>query len=270
MTLKSKRVVILTITSTLMALLRTMIINSNLEKNELAENTYYLSDSAWVVIFPIVCILFMFLFGVVSFFIGRKKSIVVDHSVGSVPAGSLVFSFSLVFAAFMYLSDVFSSKFPQYTVIGLLVLGFSILTAARFFYCGLFYSSDFGVKFLSFTALAPIFLSMLRLLGDFIRKSAAPFSSSGAYQLIGLIALMLFFMLEGKSYTSSSSASLYYFFGCVAVLFLLVYSIPNLVLHCFGAFKFNYYTAFSVADLGAAIYIATRLSYVEFKKIPKE
>lgn len=270
MTIQSTRVVILTVVSFLMAALRTIIVVFRMEKNELTNESYYLSDKPEVAVFAVACVVLMVLFAVTAVWNGRKKSVYIGRSVGSVPAGSLVMSFSLVFAVFRYVPEVYLAENPQYTVIGLFVLATSVLTAARFFYTGLFCTAKHSVGFLSFTALAPILLTMFRLLGDFIKKSAAPFSSSGAYHFIGLIAVMLFFLLEGKSYLSPASATLYYFFGNVAVLFLLVYSVPDIVLHCFGAFKFDYHTAYSVADLGIATYIATSLSYVKIKTAEKQ
>ncbi len=266
MKVQSLRVVILAVVSFVMAALRTVIITFCMEKNEMADETYYLSEKPEVTVFAVISVLLVLLFAVFAFLSDRKKKIDLDHSFGSVPAGSLIVSFSLMFAAFIYAMSVYSSENISFTAIGLGVFIFTVLSAVKFFYSGLFYYSKHSANIQAFVSLAPIFLAAFRLLGDFIRKSTAPFASSGAYQLVGLVAVMLFFLLEGKSYTSPTSASLYYFFGYASVLLLLVYSLPNLILHCFGSFTFNYYTAYSVVDLGTAVYIATRLSSAKFSK----
>lgn len=258
--MQKARVALVAIVSVLMAALRTFIIAYRMEKNEVDNETYYLPETNEVTAFAVVCAVLAVLFFVIAYMNCKKKNVDLRHSFGSVPAGSLVLAFSLVFAAYVYAASAFFGSEASYTVIGVLIFVFTLLSAVKFYFSGLFYKSERNKTLQAFAAMAPIFLAVFRLLGDFIRKSAAPFASSGAYQLLGLIAVMLFFLFEGKSYVSTVSSAGYHFFGYTAILFLLVYSLPNLVLHCFGAFCFDYYTAYSVADLGTVVYIAARLS----------
>lgn len=267
MSLQSLRVVIVAIASFIMATLRTVIVTVRMEKNEMATETYYLPDTPDVYVFAAVSIILVVLFGVFALTFGKKKCVDLERTTGSVPAGSLVLGFSLLFAAFVYTVSVFLMEDISYSVIDILVFVFAILSTARFFYIGLCTKNKASLAVQSVASLAPLFLAVFRLLSDFIRKSAAPFSSSGAYHIIALVAVMLFFLLEGRSYVSPTFAVAYFFFGYVAIFFSVVYALPNLVLHCFGTFSFDYLTTYSVVDLGIATYIATRLSSAKTRKM---
>ena len=67
------------------------------------------------------------------------------------------------------------------------------------------------------------------------------------------------------------SASLFFGFGFVSIFLLLVYALPNVVLHCmgFGVFKFGFASALSVADLVAAFYVAAKLSSAKLVPLKK-
>lgn len=260
MRLKKKRVSAVVVLSLIMAAIRTVIIQYDMEKNDIDNDTYYLPDNLEVTAFNVATVLFMLLFVYAAFAVGRKKTVKLERSLGAVPAGSLVLAFSLIGAAAVYVYELISDGFEHFTVIGILILITTLLSAVKFIVSGIRYNAKLRNNFHALAAMAPIFLSVLRLLGDFIRTSAAPLASSGAYRIVGLVAVLLYFLCEGKSYVSDTSAAAYYGFGYLSVFFLLVYSLPNLIMHCFGTFAFDYYAAYSVADIGLAVYISARLS----------
>ena len=262
---QSLRTVVVAAVSLIMAVIRAVIVTFCMERNEMAGETYYLSEKPVVTVFAVASVVIVLLFAALSYVSGGKKKVDFDSSYGTVPMGSLFLSFTLIFAAFVYATSVFSKENAAATAIGLGIFAFTVLSAVKFFCSGLFYYSKHSNGLKAFVSLAPIFLTVLRLLGDFIRKSTAPFASSGVYLLLALIAVMLFFLLEGKSYTAPIFAALYYVLGYTAVFLLFLYSLPNLVLHCFGTFGFNYYAAYSVADIGTALYILTSLSSARLK-----
>ena len=105
----------------------------------------------------------------------------------------------------------------------------------------------------------PIAFSAMRLVETFLESNAAPLASSGDYRIIGLASVLVYFLYEGKSYVTKNTAVIYYLSGYFSVFFLLVYSVPNLVLHCFGAFPFDSGAAYSVADLGICAYACSRM-----------
>lgn len=267
MSLQSLRVVIVAIASFIMATLRTVIVTVRMEKNAMENETYYLPDTPDTYVFAVISIILMLLFGVFAFTLGKKKSVDVDDSYGSVPTGALILAFSLIFAAFFFTMNIFTSDTVSSSVVEIIAFVFTLLSMVKFIYNGLLYKFKLSLAFQSFLAMMPIFLTVFRLLGDFISKSAAPFASSGGYHIIGLVAVMLFFLLEGRSYVSPTMAFLYCFFGYTAVFFLVVYAVPDLILHCFGTFRFDYHTAYSVVDIATATYIATRLSSAKFRKM---
>lgn len=113
-------------------------------------------------------------------------------------------------------------------------------------------------------ALMPIILMIFRLLGDFLRTNATPLASSGGYHIMGLVAALIYFLCEGKSYALGGSAAVYLCAGYFSILLLLVYALPNVILHCFGVFSFDYYAGYSAVDLCISIYIWARMLNVKF------
>lgn len=258
---KKIRVTAVVVISLIMAALRTVIVTYNMEKNEIDTDTYYLPDNLEVTAFTVVSILFAFLFLGTAISLGKKKNVTLERSLGAVPAGSLVLGFSLIGVALFYSFTVLAAENAKYTLIELVVFVLTILSAAKFLVSGLRYNVKHKNNNIhAVAALVPIFLSIFRLLADFISTSAAPLASSGAYHIVGLIAVLIYFLCEGKSYISETSAAAFHGFGYISIYFLLIYSIPNLFLHCFGAFAFNYSAAFSVADLGLVVYLSARLT----------
>ena len=256
----TKIVSLVALVSFAMAVLRTVIIQYDMEKNGIQNETYYLPDNLEVTVFTIASILFVLIFAFCAFYFGRGCNVTLHRSFGASPAGSLTLAFSLIGAAVIYIAALVEKGKSTVTVIGVAILVTTILSAIKFIISGIRYDKTLKGNYHALAAIAPIALCMLRLLGDFIRTSAAPLASSGAYHIVGLCATLLYFLTEGKSYVIKTSGTAFYAFGYISVFFLLVYSIPNLFMHCFGFFEFDYYTAFSIVDIGIAVYIITRLS----------
>ena len=257
---KTKFVSLVAFVSFAMAVLRTVIIQYDMEKNGIENETYYLPDNAEVVVFTVAAVIFALLFVFCAVFFGRKHSVTLCRSYGAVPAGSLTLAFALIGAAAVYIATIVRNGRESVTVIGILILVTTLLSAIKFIISGVRYDKTLKNTYHALAAIAPIMLCILRLLGDFIRSSAAPLASSGAYHILGLCAALVYFLTEGKSYVIKTSGSILYAFGYLSVFFLLVYSVPNLFMHCFGFFEFDYYAAYSVVDIGLVVYIITRLS----------
>ncbi len=257
---RKKRVALVSLVSLAMAVIRAVIIQYDMEKNEIDTDTYYLPDNLEVTAFTVAVFLFIALFTFCAIMLGRGRTVTLDRSFGAVPAGSLVLAFSLIGAAIVYIAFLVRDGWENHTVIGLLILVTTLLSAAKFIVSGVRYDKKLKNSYHALAAIAPIVLCVLRLLGDFIRSSAAPLASSGAYRIVGLCAVLIYFLSEGKSYVAKTSGAVYYAFGYMSVFFLLIYAIPNLFAHCFGFFEFDYYAAYSVVDLGLAVYIISRLS----------
>ena len=260
-------VLVIAALSLVMAMIRTVIVTVRMEKNAVDNETYYLAEKADVLLFAVVSVVFLVVFAVIAYAIGKRKKVCLEKPNSLVPVGSLVLAFALSFAAFVYMRDVFFDEFVVGTVVGTLVFVFAVLSAVKFFCSTFSKKGSYSANMRAFASIAPILLMVVRLLGDFIRKSAVPFASSGAYLILSAIFLLLFFLIEGKSYVSTATALGYYFFGFAAMFFLMVHAFPNLILHCFGVFPFNYYAAFSVVDIAAAVYIAFRLMSAKQERI---
>ena len=259
------RVVAVIVISLIMAALRTVIVAFNMEKNLINNDTYYLPDNIEVTAFTAVSIMFLLVFLFSAVTLGRKKSLHLERAHGAMPAASLVLAFSLIGAVLLYAVSLFGGNI-EFSVIKLILFLLAALSAVKFLVSGLCYNKKQSENVHAFAALAPILFSAVRILSDFIDTSSAPLASSGAYHIVGLVAVLLYFFTEGKSYIYNTSAALFNSFGYTAIFFLLVYSVPNLVLHCFGSFSFDCEAAFSVVDLGLVVYIAARLSSAQIRE----
>ncbi len=252
------RVVFIVAISVIMSALRTFIIANNMENS--AKDAYYLPESLEVTAFSVVSALILCICLYLAFAFGRNKTVKLDRAFSAVPAGSLVLAFSLIFAVATFINDFIKAEVKQASAMDVIVILLSVLTAVKFLWSGLFY--NYKVKNESahaVAALLPIFLSIFRILSDFVRASAAPTASSGAYHILGLVSVLLYFLVEGSSFVKKANGTLYYALGYISVYLLLVYALPNLILHCF-VFCFNPQTSFSIVDIGIAIYVASRLS----------
>lgn len=263
---KTKMVSIVAAVSVVMAIIRTVIIQYDMEKNDIGAKTYYLPDNAEVTVFTVAVFVFIALFAFCAVSFGRGQRIVLNRAYGAAPAGSLTLAFSLIGAASVYVAEIARKGSDSITLLGILILVTTLLSAAKFIVSGIRYDKTLKNTYHALAAIAPIALCIFRLLGDFIRSSAAPLASSGAYHIVGLCTTLLFFLTEGKSYVVKTSGAPYFLFGHLSVFFLLIYSVPNLFMNCFGLFEFDYYAAYSVVDIGIAVYVLTRLSSARFKK----
>ena len=254
------RVVAVVVISIVMAFLRTVIVTLNMEKNVISNDTYYLPDKAEITAFTVICVVFVLLFLYSGIALGRKKVIHLERSLGAMPAASLILAFSLIGAALFYVGVLIRGGY-EFTVFEFILAILTLLSAIKFLISGLNYNKKLkNESYHAAAALIPIVFSAVRILSDFINTSAAPLASSGAYHIIGLVAVLLYFLSEGKSYIAETSAAPFNSFGYLSIFFLLVYSIPNFFLHCFGTFFFDFKSAFSVVDFGLVVYIAARLS----------
>jgi hypothetical protein len=238
-----------------------------MEKNNVDCDTYYLPDGhIWVTLFSIVSVLFT-LFAVFLALRSKNRPVVLDHK-GSAGPASLVLGFLLVGASLVYLFSSEATKYAGGSLMKLVIIA-AVLSAIAFIVLGFRSNSPETSKgFLAVLTVFPIVFSALRLLADFIQTSATPLASSGAYHILGLTAALLYFLAEGKTYVSDSNSKTYFLFGYISILFLLVYAVPNLILHCFGVFMFDYNAAFSAVDIGIAIYVSARMMTAKIKRLP--
>lgn len=246
--------------SLILSALRTIIVAYTLEKNDFESNIYYLPDGNIAVgIFTAVAVLFS-VFAIFLSLQTGNKSVVLDHKGGTAPA-SLVLAFLLIGASIVYVA----SKKNGGAMMGLVVL-FAMLSAIAFLVLGFRSNSpDTPKNVLALLTMLPIAFSAVRLLNDFLSSSATPLASSGAYHILGLSAVLIYFLCEGKSHVGMSNSRTYFAFGYISVFLLLVYAVPNLLLSCFGILKFDCGAGFSAVDIGIAIYISTRMITASLK-----
>jgi hypothetical protein len=277
MNIRKKNVLLVVMISVIMAILRTVIVSANLEKNSGNADIYYLPENFVVIAFAVASAILLLAFLVSAFKFGRKTIEPDDISTPS-SIGSLIASFALLGATIAY-SFVFgeSQKGPEFfangmpqrdfvnlqqpSMLEIFVVAFAVASALKFLLIGIrnHKSAKLRSSSVAVLSLFPIAFAALRLLNDFIATSAIPFASSNAYHMVSLIALLLFFLTEGKAYVSESKAFLPDFYGYTAIFMLSVYSIPNLVLSSFGTLTFDIDAAFSIADIGFAVYVITKL-----------
>ena len=260
------RIGVVAVISLIMAALRIFLISAYIEKNSFAVDTYYLPDKPEITAFTVVSALFLILFLYLGYSSGKKKLVNLGHSHIGVSAASILLAFALIGASLFYSVQLFSDG-SEFKLAEFAVFVLTLLSAVVFLVSGLqFNKPRKSESFYATAALVPIFFSALRILSDFISTSSAPLASSGAYHIISLVAVLLYFLAEGKSYVVEVSAASHSAFGFVSLLFLLVYAIPDLVLRCSGSLPFNLSAAFSLVDVCIAIYIAVRLATTKIEK----
>ncbi len=249
----------------ILSALRTVLISYTMEKNSVESDTYYLPDGNFAVIaFAVVAVLFALFIAFMALASG-KRIVVLDHKGGVGPA-SVILGFLLFGTAIIYLVSAAREKADGGLMINL-VMSFAVLSSVAFLILGFrSNSAETSKNTLALLTVFPIVFSAFRLLSDFISASATPLASSGAYHILGLSAALLYFLCEGKSYVSDCFSRVYLLFGYLSIFCLLVYAVPNLILHCFGVFVFDYSSAFSAVDIGIAIYISTRIISAKLEK----
>ncbi len=263
--------------SVVMAVLRSLLVSANLEKNSEMSDLYYLPENFAVVAFAVVSFALVALFLVVAIIFGRKSHICFDDSASSPSVGSLDAAFALLAAVAVYFCTFGIGKKPpigangmpprgpmnekEISVLEIFVIAFAVGSALKFLLIGIkgYRTEQLTPKSIAVFNLFPIFFSAFRLLNDFIASSSTPNASSGKYHIVSLVAVLLFFLTEGKSYVSKTKCMLADFYGYSAIFLLLVYALPNLMLSCFGIFEFDVDAAFSIVDIAFAVYIVTKL-----------
>ena len=264
--MRKKNVAAVVILSLIMAILRTVIIINNMETNY-NNSTYYLPDRFLPNAFTAVALVLipaMFIYASVSNK-GFRPVLESNDLLSATASCTLGFILLGCFAVFakQYVSD-FDSLAKYSTAVAVL----AALSAVVFLFLGVKPQSG---KLSAILGLLPMLFTLARLFSDFLSSTSAPFANSGAYHLMSLCFLLLFFLCENKSHVEMGSASLFFGFGFVSIFLLLVYALPNVVLHCmgFGVFKFGFASALSVADLVAAFYVAAKLSSAKLVPLKK-
>ncbi len=243
---------------------RTVLVALNIEVNHIYEDeTYYLPDGFAFTAFGIATVVAVALALYMAVFTGRKHRVDFDHKNFVVSAVSCILAFVLLGEAVMFfVSHYKANLLPE--KIELLMIIFAALSGVSFLVNGVRVGDS--PRLAKYTLL-PLAFSIVRLIEEFIRASTTPLASSGAYHIIGLCAVLLYFLCEGKAFAGMGSAALYYFYGYVSILLLLIYSVPKVILPCFGPFAFDYYTFLSVVDIALVIYIASRLHSTKLIKM---
>ncbi|MBO4452578.1 MAG: hypothetical protein J5793_01455 [Clostridia bacterium] len=250
--------------SALLAGWRTAVIIKNIEKIRENDNAYYLKDALGVKLFTAAAVIVALAAIALAVISGRKSRYVFngDHIGSSVT--SLICAFTLVaqFAVFMVM--YFKGQIAP-AKMEIPVYAFALVA-------GLVYFLRFGIKsgkqsvhnpnILALSALAPTAYCALRLLNDFVETNAAPMESSGAYHILSLSVLMLFFLTDGKSLVRNVAPARFLSLGYVSAMLLLVYSVPNLILYGIGVFNLDFSSSLigSVTDITLAAYVFSRVA----------
>lgn len=269
MALQKKHMGLILGLSLILAAVRTAIITSTMEINNKEIAVYYLpDDNLAVTLFTAVIIALLALAVWSAFAQGKGKRVLLESKVSVAPA-SLVVAFLLIGASIIYFVSSPAAKAEGGNLQKFIVV-LAVGSAVAFLFMGL-RRADTSKNALAALTMLPIFLSAFRLLGDFINTSATPLASSGGYHILGLAAIMLCFLCEGKSHVSVCRGWIYFLFANLSVVFLLVYSVPNLILHCFfGGFDFDFSAALSAVDVGFVVYVSSRMSTARLEAIVKE
>ena len=243
-----------------MAVGRLFVITNNIEMQSLAssEGLYYLEGTNAPFVFAVFCVVLGILFFAGSvFFAGRIKSNPEKDSVLTTFASALLGMMLLTQVIYYAYTVVFEQKIFTPWFWAVIVL--SAFSALYFLFISSRRLKKSMSRIIPVLSIAPILLTAVRLLNDFMERSLTVTASSYVYHLLGLVSLLLFWCCEGRTTVGCNRKRKYVFLGLVTCMLLLVYCVPALYLSLFWPIKFTNVTVFCMADLVAVLYIACRL-----------
>lgn len=192
------------------------------------------------------------------------------HGLPSVTFGASFSAFLLVTA--VVVSVYFSSFVPVAQrvsdvnpVVSLLMKALALLSAAYFLVSAAWMELPKRKSLHLLCSMAPILFCALRILNTFINNSTLPLAFSGGYRILGMIAMMLFFLNEGKLLTGAGKTSAYLFCGYVSVLFCAAYDLPVL-LYGMKTGASGPDAVHSLLSVALTIYILTRLASLPVRR----
>ncbi len=253
--MRKKYIGCLILFSTVIAVFRATVVIFNMESQH--THSYYLRDNFQTVSFTVVAVISLIALALLAVYVGKGKRVYCDSKSNEVVASSCMLAFMLLGTVIVYIVSAINQSNVENTVMEELSVALAGASAVAILIISL---GKCKSEVMAWLTLVPFFWVVLRLLNDFMNTNSAPLSSSGAYHILSLVALVLYFLCEGKGFINKSSAVMYYLFGYISVFLLLVYSLPNLLIHCLGFFAFDYYATLSPLDLVVAGYICTRLA----------
>ncbi len=259
--MQNKHIGKLLIISVAMALFRTTIIIFNMETD--LNDSYYLRYNYQTLTFAVAAAVCFAVLTALAIYSGKGKRVVLNNQSNVVFVTSCMLSFMIVGVAVIYASSHFMGLLDSETTLDILAVVFAVISAVAIITSRLY---RFSAEINSVFALAPLFWTVLRLINDFMKTNTSPLSASGAYHILSLIFLVMYFMCRGKAFLSKGSAALYLVFGYCAVFFLSVYALPNLVMHCLGFFVFDYEASLSAVDMVIAAYVVAGMTSSELVK----
>ena len=169
MSVQKKRVLAVISASIIMSAIRTVIVSFFMEKNVSGINAYYLPENLAVLGFAALAALFLAVFVFSAVKLGRKKRLVLENGSASISVGSLIFAFTLIGEAIIYIYSIVIGE-SEIRSLGVVIFALTVICAVSFLFnvqssC----SKKRSKTVLGLLALLPILLSAFRLLGDFIR-----------------------------------------------------------------------------------------------------
>ncbi|MBE6539706.1 MAG: hypothetical protein E7674_03095 [Ruminococcaceae bacterium] len=246
--------------SVCMAVGRLYVIMNNIEMQSLTstEGLYYLEGTNAPLVFALFCIgLGILFFAGAVFFAGKIKNNPEKDSVLTTFASALLGMMLLTLVIYYVYTFVFEKRVFNPWLLAVIIL--SVISAFYFLFISSRRAKARMPRVIPVLSVAPILLTAVRLLNDFMERSLTVNASSYVYHLLGLVLLMLFWCCEGRTTVGYRRKRMYVFLGLITIMLLLVYCIPALYLSLFWPIKFTDVTVFCMADLVAVLYIACRL-----------
>ncbi len=259
MSLRKSSVGIMLALGLILSSARTILVSMNIEiDNIYQDDSYFLPHLLSFKVFGVAVILAVLIGLYLAVLCGKGKKTQLDNKSFVVSASSCILAFILFGAVVVFFSS-FRDSYIRPERLELLTVLLAFASGVVLLINGIKVNTN---EFIAKCSVLPLAFSVVRLIEEFVRSSASPLASSGAYHIMGITAVMMFFLCESKAFLGLGSTGFYYFYGFSAMILLLVYAVPNVVLPCFSPFNFNFHTMFSVVDIFTVIYIATRLSTI--------
>ncbi|MBQ9993108.1 MAG: hypothetical protein IJP17_00155, partial [Clostridia bacterium] len=187
--------------------------------------------NASVIILPVIIVLFIAAFGISSFACDEYPKFSPNHR--SYPLG-LVSAVTAVVFGYVSAAELIDSGERMFTgPAGIVYSVFGLLSVVSFSFLAIgFLRRENNIESSPFTLLFPIIWAAMRMVLTFLRFTTVANISEDMYDLVMMVAVMLFFVSMSKFMAGASgiSSKWVFFSGCTAILFSMLTTIPRYIL----------------------------------------
>jgi len=256
-------------TAVILSAVRVVVLMNNVEINTgTTDNHYLISINKYTVSFSVVAAVAAVII-LIWAFTSCSKNIKVFEPLTpgflidlSLYPSSVLFTSAL--SGFMLLSSglyfVFHFALEVQFSVWMLVLSVLMIAASLGFLYSSFIAKGKTAPTVSvWLKILPVFFAIYWLMYEFIDQNKYAINSSSVFHIGALILLMLFFTYEAQNAAGKLRPKFFCAIALLAVLFMLIDAVPNLMLSCFWMFGLDALVLMDAVELVLALYIFAKV-----------